>query len=317
MRKSMTRNSARWLIGPLVLCLACLTLTFAADTKVTAGSWKSDLLAWRTQQAKDLQDPNGWLTLIGLEWLKPGDNSFGSAKGSALVVAAPTAAHLGVVRLTGDTLQLLPPPDGYPKGLLVAGAVPANPQDLAADTSGHPSKITIGSITITAIHRGDRYGLRIKDSKAQSRLQFHGLKWYPPDEAYRVHAKWVPYNPPHHVAIPTILGTEVMSDVPGAAEFNLDGKTYHLEPIIESPEDKYLFFILRDATSKTETYGAGRFLYTDLPDHGLTQPGEVWLDFNRAENPPCAYTPYATCPLPPPQNRLPIPIPAGQQRYHD
>ena len=313
----MTRNSNHWLIGLLALFLAALPIGFAADAKTPAPSWKSDLLAWRAQQAKDLQQPNGWLTLIGLEWLKPGDNSFGSAKANALVVPAQAAPHFGVVRLTGDTLQLLPPPDGYPKGLQVDGVAPANPQSLAPDSSGHPSKITMGSVTITVIHRGDRYGLRIKDSKAAARLQFHGLKWYPPNEAYRVQAKWVPYNPPHHVAIPTILGTEVMSDVPGAAEFTLDGKTYHLEPIVESPDDKDLFFILRDTTSKTETYGAGRFLYTGLPDHGLTQPGQVWLDFNRAENPPCAYTPYATCPLPPPQNRLPIPIPAGQQRYHE
>jgi uncharacterized protein (DUF1684 family) len=108
-----------------------------------------------------------------------------------------------------------------------------------------------------------------------------------------------------------------MSDIPGVAEFTLDGKAFRLEPILESPDDKDLFFILRDATSRTETYGAGRFLYTDLPDHGLNQPGELWLDFNRAENPPCAYTPFATCPLPPPQNRLQVAIPAGQQRYHD
>jgi uncharacterized protein len=313
----MKTTFSRWLFIPLVLCLASIMPSFAADTKSAGSAWKTDLLAWRAQEAKDLQAPSGWLTLIGLEWLKPGDNSFGSAKGNALVVQSPTAPHLGVVRLTGNTLQLLPPAGGYPQGLLVDGAVPANSQNLAPDSSGHPSKISDGTVTITIIHRGDRYGLRIKDSKAATRTQFHGLKWYPPNEAYRVHAKWVPYNPPHHVPIPTILGTEVISDIPGAAEFALDGKTFRLEPIVESPEDKELFFILRDTTSKTETYGAGRFLYTPFPDHGLTQSGEVWLDFNRAENPPCAYTPFATCPLPPPQNRLPVPIPAGQQRYHD
>ena len=313
----MKTTFSRWLFIPLVLCLASIMPSFAADTKSAGSAWKTDLLAWRAQEAKDLQAPNGWLTLIGLEWLKPGDNSFGSAKGNALVVQSQTALHLGIVRLTGDMLQLLPPAGEYPKGLLVDGAAPTNPQTLTPDSSGHPSKITMGSVTITVIHRGDRYGLRIKDSKAATRLEFHGLKWYPPNEAYRVHAKWVPYNPPHHVPIPTILGTEVISDIPGAAEFALDGKTFRLEPILESPEDKELFFILRDTTSKTETYGAGRFLYTPFPDHGLSQPGEVWLDFNRAENPPCAYTPFATCPLPPPQNRLPVPIPAGQQRYHD
>ena len=156
-----------------------------------------------------------------------------------------------------------------------------------------------------------------RTAKAPARVQFHGLKWYAPNESYRVQAKWIPYNPPHQVPVPTILGTEIVSEVPGAAEFTLDGKTWRLEPILESPEDKDLFFIFRDTTSKSETYGAGRFLYTPLPDHGLAQPGEVVLDFNRAENPPCAYTPYATCPLPVPQNRLPIPIPAGQQRYHE
>ena len=148
-------------------------------------------------------------------------------------------------------------------------------------------------------------------------MQFQGLKWYPPNEAYRVQAKWTPYNPPRQVPVPTILGTEVMSEVPGVAEFTLDGKAYRLEPVLEKPDDKQLFFVFRDATSKVETYGAGRFLYTPLPDRGLAQPGEIVLDFNRAENPPCAYTPYATCPLPLPQNRLPVAIPAGQLRYHE
>lgn len=311
----MTTNRQRWLTA--LMPLLFLTSTFAADTRTAGSAWKADLLAWRAQEAKDLQDPNGWLTLIGLEWLKPGDNTFGSAKGNSLIVPAPTDPNLGVVQLKGDTLQLLPPPGGYPKGLQVDGKPPASPQTLAPDSFGHPSKITDGTVTITVIHRGDRYGLRIKDSKASSLLQFHGLRWYPPSEAYRVRAKWIPYNPMHHVPVPTVLGTEVMSDIPGVAEFTLEGKTYRLEPVQESPGDKELFFIIRDTTSKTDTYGAGRFLYTPLPDHGLTQPGEVVVDFNRAENPPCAYTPFATCPLPPPQNRLPIAIPAGQQRYHD
>jgi len=313
----MTKSFNRWVMGSLAVSLFALTLSIAADDNSPGSAWKTDLLTWRAQQAKDLQEPNGWLTLIGLEWLKPGDNSFGSAKGNTLVVQAPTDPNLGIVHLIGDALQLLPPTGGYPKGLQVDGKPPTNPQSLASDTSGHPSKITTGTVTITVIHRGERYALRIKDSRAPARLKFHGLRWFPPNEAYRVHAKWIPYHPPHHVPIPTILGTEIMSDIPGAAEFALDGKTFRLEPVQESPEDKELFFIIRDTTSKSETYGAGRFLYTPLPDHGLTQPGEVWLDVNRAENPPCAYTPFATCPLPPPQNRLEVAIPAGQQRYHD
>jgi uncharacterized protein len=315
--EAMKIPTRRLAFGLLALWLTFLATAFAADKPAAATPWKTDLLAWRAEHAKQLQTPNGWLTVIGLEWLKSGDNSVGSGKGNAAVIKAPTAPSMGVVRLSGESLQLLPPNGGYPKGLLVDGIAPANPQPLQPDSSGHPSKITDGSVTITIIHRGDRYGLRIKDSKAAARLHFHGLKWFPPEAAYRVQAKWIPYNPPHQVPVPTILGTEVMSDVPGAAEFTLDGKTWRLEPILESPDDKDLFFIFRDTTSKSETYGAGRFLYTPLPDHGLTQAGQVELDFNRAENPPCAYTPYATCPLPTSQNRLPIPIPAGQLRYHD
>jgi len=309
----MNRTS---LPGVLVLLLLSLSALNATDTD-SAATWRASLLTWRAELAKELQQANGWLTLIGLEWLKPGDNTFGSAPGNNFVVKAPTAAYLGVVQLNDKGLELLPPHGGYPKGLLVDGRLPENPQTLGSDDSEHPSKITTGTVTITIIHRSERYGLRIKDSKAPARTQFHGLRWYPPDETYRVQAKWIPYNPPHQVDIPTILGTEVKSDVPGAAEFTLDGKTLRLEPILESPDEKELFFILRDTTSTTETYGAGRFLYTPLPDHGLAEPGELVLDFNRAQNPPCAYTPYATCPLPPPQNRLPIAIPAGQQRYHD
>lgn len=312
----MNRASLHRTVGLLALSLIVLSSGYAADTD-TGATWKASLLTWRADLAKELQQPNGWLTLIGLEWLKPGDNSFGSGKGNAIVVKAPTAPNLGIVKLDGNTLQLQPPAGGYPKSLLVDGKPPSNPQTLGGDDSDHPSKMTMGSVTVTIIHRGDRYALRIKDSKAPSRLHFHGLRWYPPNEAYRLQAKWIPYDPPHHVPIPTILGTEVMSDIPGVAEFTLEGKTFRLEPVLEDPKDEELFFILRDTTSKTETYGAGRFLYTPLPDHGLTQPGEVMLDFNRVQNPPCAYTPYATCPLPPPQNRLPIPIAAGQQRYHD
>src|SRR3974390_1224400 len=220
-------------LGTLIFLLAALPASFAAEP--TNANWKSDLLAWRTQQAKDLQAPNGWLTLIGLEWLKSGDNSFGSAPGNAPVVHAPTAAYLGIVKLDGNAIQLSPPRGGYPKEVLVDGKPPADLQVLVSDTPGPPSKITTGSVTITVIHRGDRYALRIKDAKSPARGKFHGFRWYPPSEAYRVQAKWTPYNPPHQVPVPTILGTEIMSEVPGVAEFTLDGKTWRLGALCEKP----------------------------------------------------------------------------------
>src|SRR5712671_8031686 len=299
-----------------IVILALATFSAGSDSPATPDSWQRDLLAWREKQAANLQTPEGWLSLIGLEWLKEGDNSVGSAADNKIQIAkAPS--HLVVVRLEkGGVLRLLPPAGGFPKELLV-DAHPAQEQVLLSDDSPNRSKVSLGELSIIVIHRDERYGLRIKDSQAPTRVGFHGLRWYAPNPAYRVHAKWIPYNPPKMIDIPTILGTVSKLPAPGVAEFTIDGKAYRLEPVLEEPDSKELFFILRDATSKKETYGAGRFLYTDLPDHGLTQPGEIWLDFNQLENPPCAFTPYATCPLPPIQSRLTVAIPAGEQRYHD
>ncbi len=299
------------------LMLTSLALSAAPEQKTTSESkWASELTAWRAERAKNLQAPEGWLSLIGLEWLREGDNSFGSAGDNRIQIAAKAPAHIGVVHLEKGALRLLAPVGGLPKDLLVDGHV-AQEQALAADDAEKPSKLTVGSVTIIVINRDGRFALRIKDPQAPTRVSFHGLRWYAPNEAYRVRAKWIPYNPPKTLDIPTVLGTTTHLPAPGAAEFTIDGQTVRLEPVLEDPKATELFFILRDATSKTNTYGAGRFLYAELPDHGVGQPGELWLDFNRLINPPCAFTPYATCPLPPAQNRLTVAIPAGEQRYHD
>jgi len=303
--------------GLLLLVVLVLTAAPHAADANSPGDWQSSLMTWRAQHAKDLQAPYGWLSLIGLEWLKPGDNSVGWSADNTIILHSKLVPYLGVVRLGENFIELRPGEMGYPNGLLVDGKAPQNPQPLVSDSSGKPSKITITSLLVTVIHRGDRYALRIKDSNAPARTQFHGLRWYPPNTALRVKARWVPYDPPQKKKIPTVLGTETEAVVPGRAEFTLDRQTLSLEPILESPDDKELFFVLRDTTSKTETYGAGRFLYTEFPDQGLAKPGELWLDFNRLENPPCAYTPYATCPVPPPQNRLQVALPVGEMRYHN
>jgi uncharacterized protein (DUF1684 family) len=277
-------------------------------------NWRRDLLIWRELQAKKLQAADGWLSLAGLEWLNEGVNTFGSASDNRIRIEGDVAPHLGVLRLSRNTVSLAPPMEGFPKGLLLDGHTP-KAQVLATEDT--PSMLTDGTSSMFVIHRGDRYALRLKDSHSSARLHFHRLKWYAPNEKYRLAARWIPYAPAKIVKIPTILGTTIEMPVPGVAEFVLDGQTIRLEPVLESPKDTELFFILRDATSKTTTYGAARFLYTTFPDQGLNKPGKLWLDFNRLENPPCAYTTYATCPLPPPQNRLTVAIPAGEQRYHD
>jgi len=308
------------LAAAIVLAAMLTQLLAAADSKSSDDqtSWQRDLLAWRAKRATNLQAPEGWLSLIALGWLQEGDNSFGSAEDCRVQIAGHGPAHIAVVRWDKDkgVLRLLPPAGGFPKDFMVDGQ-PAKEQALLADDADKPSKLTIGTLTIIVIHRDDQFGLRVKDLQAPTRVGFHGLRWYEPNAAYRVHARWIPYTPPKVLDIPTILGTTTHLPAPGVAEFTLDGQVLRLEPVLEDPQSTDLFFILRDATSKTTTYGAGRFLYTELPDHGVTQPGEVWLDFNKLINPPCAFTAYATCPLPPPQNRLNVPIPAGEQRYHD
>jgi uncharacterized protein (DUF1684 family) len=279
-------------------------------------AWQTELESWRAQRATSLQAPEGWLSLIGLAWLQEGDNPFGADADNRVQVEAKIPAHVGVMHLEKGTVRLLPPPGGFPKDFQVDGH-PAKEQDLVADDGQQPSKLTVGTITIIVINRDGRFALRIKDPKAATRTGFHGLHWYAPNSAYRVTARWIPYTPPKMLDIPTVLGTTTHLPAPGAAEFTIDGQTVRLEPVLEDSKSTDLFFIMRDATSKTKTYGAGRFLYTSLPDHGVAQPGELVLDFNRLINPPCAFTPYATCPLPPQQNRLTVAIPAGEQRYHD
>jgi hypothetical protein len=249
------------------------------------------------------------LTLVGLEWLQPGSNTFGTAVDNRIRLHAQVADHLGVLELKGNEVYLSAPASSLQLNGSAAHAA-------KIDTDGpNPTELKAGTLTLLVIHRADRFALRIKDPQAPTRVNFHGLNWYAPDARYRIDAKWIPYSPPHEESIPTIIGTTLKLPAPGVAEFTLEGKTIRLEPVIEEPGDKQLFFILRDTTSKTTTYGAARFLYTNFPDNGLDKPGHLVIDFNRLQNPPCAYTPYATCPLPPPQNKLAIALPAGEQRY--
>jgi uncharacterized protein len=292
-------------------------LLLAASLLAQDGSYDQEIAAWRTQHTADLLKPDGWLSLAGLEWLQSGDNSVGSAPDNKILLSKGPA-HLAVIHLEGDNVTLNPPPPGFPPDFLVSGA-PAKVQSLRAE--GNKDKfaprMTIGDLNLYVIRRESRFALRIKDAHSPSITGFHGLKWYPPDISFRVLARWIPYTPYKTITLATLVGTTYDQPVPGVAELTLTGKKFRLEPVLEDPAVSKLFFILRDTTSSTTTYGACRFLYTGFPSNGLDKPGELVLDFNRLENPPCAYTPYSTCPLPPPVNRLHFSLPVGEQRYHE
>ncbi len=272
-----------------------MAILVASAVYAQDAGWQQEITAWRAQHA-----------------------SFGAAKDNKIHLPPSGPAHLGVLHLDGETVTLKPPAGGFPVGFLIDGKpVQAQTLHTDADHDKNDPRMTVGTLNMYVIHRGERFALRIKDAKSAALAGFHGLKWYAPNQAYRVTARWIPYAPQKTFTIATLIGTSYPAQVPGSAEFTLHGKTYRLDPILEDPEAAKLFFVLRDTTSATTTYGACRFLYTGFPDHGLDKPGDLVLDFNRLENPPCAYTPYATCPLPPPQNRLPIPLPVGEQRYHE
>ena len=302
--------------------------TASAPVATESTPWQQDLGDWRSLRAKEIAAPDSWLTLAGLEWLKPGINSVGSAADNQIRLHGQAPEHLGLLTVIGQTsntkpsnsaspaasiVQLLAPSGGFPRELTIDGK-PAREGTLKVDNL-NPSTIAWHDLSLVVHKRGDRYLLRIKDANSPARSSFHGLNWYAPDSHYLVTARWVPFKPPLVEEIPTVIGTTLKLPAPGLAMFLLDGKILHLEPVLEDPSAKTLFFILRDETSTTTTYGGGRFLHTGLPDHGLDQPGSLTLDFNRLENPPCAYTVYATCPLPPVQNRLTVALQAGERRY--
>jgi hypothetical protein len=302
-------------LGLTVACGTSLaTRPAAAQTAVTSAEseWLQDLDTWRARRAQEIDAADGWLTLAGLEWLKPGANSVGAAAGSQVQVRAKAPDRIGLLTVSGKTVQLLSPAGGFPADLKIDGQ-PAREGPLAAGAK--PAVITWHGLSMVVLDRGGRYAVRIKDADSAMRAGFHGLNWYPPDPQFSVEARWTPFTPPHIERIPTGIGTTLDLPAPGTAEFALAGHKLTLEPVLESPGDQILLFILKDETSKETTYAGGRYLHSPFPDHGLGKPGKLILDFNRLENPACAYTPYATCPQPPEKNRLPVEIEAGEKRY--
>lgn len=263
---------------------------------------------WRNDRAERLKSPSGWLTLVGLHWLKPGDNVFGSDPECAVPLPAGKAPkRAGVLVLDGKSVRLKPDPDA---GLLM-NSHPAVERMLVDDTGEKADIVRLDDLSFFVIKRGDRIGVRVKDESSPLLKNFKGVEYFPADPKWRVTGKFQPYTAPKNVEIPTVLGTTETMASPGLVTFTIDGKELQLEPVVEDPDDPSLWFIFKDKTSAKDTYGGGRFLYADMP----AADGTVVVDFNHAYNPPCAFTPYATCPLPPKKNWLPIRVEAGEKAF--
>lgn len=265
--------------------------------------------AWHAERTARLAAEDGWLTLVGLDWLKPGENTLGTAPGSTVMLPDGTApAQAGTLTVEGGKVRLRLVGGS---GILVNGQAVAE-TELKTDADGKPDLMQAGRIRFYVIRRGERLGVRMKDPEAPARKAFHGVARFPVDPAWRVEAEFLPYPAPQTRAIPTVLGTAEPMSAPGLLRFKVKGRTYTLEPVIEDPAHPELFLIFRDATSGKTTYPAGRFLTAAMP-----KDGKVVLDFNRAYNPPCAFSHFATCPLPPKRNELRVAVRAGEKDYGD
>ncbi len=282
------------------LLALCLSAAPASEDVVAATR------AWEEGRLKRLQSEDGWLSLVGLGWLKEGTNTAGSDGKAAVVFPEGAPKDVGTFTRSGSKVSFQPAAgvtatsDGKP--------FPGGPVQTDEEGRAKPDILQVSRYRFQLIVRGSRIGVRIKDPEARARKEFKGIPMYPASERWRIVARWEPTNPPAEIAVPNVLGEVERSPSPGTAVFTLDGKEYRLTPVLEegSPD---LFFVFADETNRTETYGAGRFLYADP-----AKDGTVVLDFNRAYNPPCAFSAFATCPLPPKQNRLALRVEAGEKR---
>lgn len=248
--------------------------------------------AWRKDRLARLTGDDGWLTLTGLHWLEPGQNRIAPAPGLIFHRRGRTVRF---------ELDASPPPP--PRPVLLNGE-PAR----AASLRPNDDQITTGTRTFFVILRGNRVAIRERDTQSAARAAFKGLALYPFNPQLRLEAKWLPYAKPVTRRIVNVAKTVDEYQAPGQAEFQIAGRTLRLEPVIE---DDHLFYIFKDLTAGKTTYPAGRFIELPKPKGGI-----AIVDFNRAYNPPCAFTPYATCPLPLKQNHLPVAIEAGERAYH-
>ena len=283
-----------------------ILLALVLDAAPSSEAHRAEIDAWRLRRLERLSRPDGWLTLAGLFWLEEGSNPFGSDKANAVVLPLPTPPCMGELVLDRGAVRVRVAPGVE----LTAGGKPVSAAALRTDADGDPTSLDYGPVSFYVIKRRDRFAVRVRNSASPALAGFTGIDSFPIDPAWRLTARFEKYDPPKEVLVPSVIGGVDRETCPGAIHFEVGGQTYHLEPVLESGSDE-LFIIFGDRTNGLETYGAGRFLYAKWPD----AEGRLILDFNKAYNPPCVFTPYATCPLPPSGNRLPIRIEAGEKTY--
>jgi uncharacterized protein len=273
---------------------------------VSAGDerYRDEIEKWRQKRVAELKAPDGWLSVTGLYWLRPGENTVGSYPSNDLLLPDRLPGLVGAFTLSGGTAEFRPAPGA----VVMRNGTPFLGGRVYSDAEPRPDTLAVGDLKLILLKRGERYAVRIKDNQSALRTSFAGLRWYPPREEWRIQATFVPYAIPTKLKMDTIVGETEIMDSPGYVTFERAGKTYRLEAA--GQKNGTLWFVFRDGTSGRTTHGGARQLYADAP-----KQGSVVLDFNKAVNLPCAYIPYATCPLAPAQNRLSLAIEAGEMKY--
>lgn len=280
--------------------------TAPSSTGATAAP-DADLAAFRAERVASLKGDEGWLTLVGLLWLKPGDNTFGRGERNSLVLDDPALPErAGTFRVHDGRVTFTAARGAH----VTVDGKPVATIEIAHDHPGPATMLECGPVQFHVIERAGRLLVRARDPQSPRVRAFAGLEYFPVSSEWRFDARFEPYEPVHRIPIMNVLGYEDLMTSPGAIVFTKDGREFRLDAIRVRPTSPELFVMFADGTTGHETYGAGRFLFTPLP-----KDGHVAVDFNRSINPPCAFNMFATCPLPPAQNRLAVRVEAGELKY--
>ncbi len=257
---------------------------------------------WRKERVESLTATNSWLALAGLYPLEEGQNTFGSSSENDLIFPEKAAKKLGILTLEGGTVNMTLEPG-------ISAKINANlaDEEMIIFQNSAAEKISYNTFSWVVIQREEKYFLRVWDADNKAIQEFEGIDYYPIQEQWRVEATFVENK--QSLAIRNVLEMDIMQESEGILRFVIQGKQYELLTLDGGPNDYFMIF--SDQTTGTETYGGGRYLYVEKPDAA----GRTWIDFNKAYNPPCVFTPYATCPLPPKANHLDIAVKAGEKDY--
>ncbi len=289
-----------------LIIISVLTLIFASGCEKDQGNpeYVKSIKQWHEKRVARLKTETGWLNLVGLYWLQEGKNTFGSAKDNDIIFPENAPAHIGAFILNDSSVSVKINPDVE----VTADSHKVTDMPLKDDLTDSTTVLQQGQFRWFVINRNGKFGIRLRDLNAPLVKEFKGIETYPVNEKWKTEAKFEKYPSPKVIEIPNIIGSVENDTVEGRLVFRLNGNNYTLDPVSEGNE---FFIIFADETNGEETYGAGRFLYSDKPD----SLGMVELDFNKAYNPPCAFTKFATCPLPPKENYLHLKVTAGEKKY--